>query len=81
MLWLLWFAYCMGVVPTWSLVYFGLRGRHGRLCSWAVASVLAVCWPPFLIQYRLWLRRHPATLPGLSGSWVDELERELHQIG
>lgn len=69
MLWVAWFVYCVPVVPTWCFVYLGLRPNRSALTSWAIASALALLWPPYLWQFKRWQRRH---------TWVDQLERELH---
>jgi hypothetical protein len=66
-------ACCLPVVPTWCFVYTSLRPKRSRITAWAAASVLAILWLPFLVQYRWWLRRHPRT-------WVDDVERYLQGI-
>lgn len=66
LLWLLWFAYCVGVVPTWCLVYVGLGGG---LRAWAIASGLALVWPPFLWQFKRWQRR----------PWTEDVESTVTQ--
>jgi hypothetical protein len=73
----MWFAYCLGVVPTWGLVFFGYRDAGaGRLRAWTIASVAATVWPVFIAQFRVWLRRRRRE----HDSWVDEVERDLHSL-
>lgn len=72
--WILWFVYCVGVIPTWSFVYVSLRPGRPRFQAWAIASALATVWFLYLPLFVRWARRHEL-------GWVDELERELHAIG
>jgi hypothetical protein len=71
-IWLGFFLYCLGVVPTWCFVFEGLEPR-GFLRAWAIASVLALVWPLFLLQFRVWTRRQ-------SKSWVNEVETYLRTV-
>ena len=68
--WLAWFAYCLGVVPTWCYVFGSLRPERSRPSAWIRASLAAVLWPVFLPQHLRYRRHgHP--------SLADEAEQYL----
>jgi hypothetical protein len=72
----------------WLIAYSSLRAQRTRLKAWVIASGIALIWPPWFIQYRIWKRSRPSPAFALPEhptpsprSVADEAEAYLRQVG